>query len=637
MLVCFVATPALDNGLALTPPMGFNSYMAPQSGEAGLGAIADFMVSSGLREAGYNYVNTDEGWESSKRDAQGRLQWSNSAYPSGGPAFIERLHKQKLKFGIYGAASGVTCGQDPGQLFHETIDAQTYADWGVDYLKSDNCASYALDSSVRFAAMRDALNRTGRSMLYSTEPFSMHPDPEQSVKVSNLWRVGCDIGSSVDTFLDRADLSDKWAPLAGPGGWNDPDMIAVRNPPTAEELAAHPGLPRRSGGRGLAPRTSFTLGENRLYFGLWALMKAPLLLSADLPSLVPDVLGIVLNREVIALNQDALGVQARKLLVDGPPAYDGVPRPLPWLAGLEDCARANEPFYTRSLDVALRGRDTRVWSAGALEQEGAAAGRPLHRLYNNASGRCLEAVPASTVEQRQQDGEATVALLPCNASEPLQHWSFDDGVDTVSSLTSAALGLALAVRNATLRAAVHAPNGHTDAFATPDVSYGLPPLALVPPYAQPACAARDCQDYDPTQKWYWSRTDGKLRHALFTASINDRVSGGGYQLTGKVPTWRHHCLAHVLSDANTGTLSGHAEVWGGPLANGSFVLGLVNRHTAPLSIAAPFEALGVPGVGATTTFAVRDLWKQTPLGTATGKVAPWVPAHDIMLLRLSPV
>ena len=99
MLACLVATPALNNGQALTPPMGFNSYMAPQSGEAGLGAIADFMVSSGLRAAGYVFVNTDEGWENSKRDDQGRLQWSKSAYPSGGPAFIAKLHKQKLKFG----------------------------------------------------------------------------------------------------------------------------------------------------------------------------------------------------------------------------------------------------------------------------------------------------------------------------------------------------------------------------------------------------------------------------------------------------------------------------------------------------------------------------------------------------------
>jgi alpha-galactosidase len=114
-------------------------------------------------------------------------------------------------------ASGVTCGGDPGQTYFEDIDAQTYVKWGVDFLKSDNCASYALDSSVRFGAMRDALNRTEAKVLLSIEPFSINPDPEVSVKVSNSWRIGTDIRGNWATFMDRADKSDKWSPLAGPG------------------------------------------------------------------------------------------------------------------------------------------------------------------------------------------------------------------------------------------------------------------------------------------------------------------------------------------------------------------------------------------------------------------------------------
>jgi alpha-galactosidase len=225
-LVLLTTACGLQDGQARTPPMGFNSYMAPQHG-AGLGDIAKFFVDSGLQRSGYVYVNTDEGWEMKNRDASGKLKWSAGQFPAGLPTFIDSLHKMGIKFGIYGAASGVTCGQDPGQLYHEIIDAQTYAEWGVDYVKSDNCASYALDSSVRFAAMRDAMNATGRHMLLSTEPFSIHPDPEASYKTAHLWRIGCDISANVDTMLKRADLSDKWAPLAGPGGWNDPDMIAV--------------------------------------------------------------------------------------------------------------------------------------------------------------------------------------------------------------------------------------------------------------------------------------------------------------------------------------------------------------------------------------------------------------------------
>ena len=137
-------------------------------------------------------------------------------------------------------------GVMPGQLFNEDIDAQTYAEWGLDYLKSDNCASYALDSSVRFGAMRSALNRTGRAIVLSIEPFSINPDPEQSYKVSNLWRTGCDISGDWATVTNRADIADKWASLAGPGGWNDPDMINVQNPPGSPKSTASLGCDARS-------------------------------------------------------------------------------------------------------------------------------------------------------------------------------------------------------------------------------------------------------------------------------------------------------------------------------------------------------------------------------------------------------
>lgn len=204
--------------------------------------------------------------------------------------FARALHDQGFKLGLYGAASGVTCGGRPGQLYHEDIDAATYASWGVDYLKSDNCASYALDPSVRFAAMRDALNRTGSRIVLSIEPFAMTPDPEQSYKVANLWRVACDIKSDYNTILNRADIADKWAPLAGPGGFNDPDMINVKNPAPANATGKDKNKP-----------WYLPLGENRIYFGLWAIMKAPLLLSSDLPNLKPEVIAIVNNSDVIAV------------------------------------------------------------------------------------------------------------------------------------------------------------------------------------------------------------------------------------------------------------------------------------------------------------------------------------------------
>ena len=282
------AARALDNGLCATPPMGYNTYM----GGVDIVTIAEFFVSSGLANSGYEYVNSDEGWEENDRGPDGRIvpgpNFGGSA--TGMKALVARIHGMGLKIGLYGAASGVTCGTKPGQLYHEDIDAQTYADWGIDYLKSDNCATYALDSSVRFGAMRDALNRTGRRIVLSIEPFSINPDPAQSYKVANLWRTGCDIGGNWGSIVNRADIADKWAPLAEPGGWNDPDMINVQNPPDSPTSAG-----------------SLSLGENRVYFGLWSIMKAPLLLSTHLPDLVPELIDIINNTEVIAINQDSLG------------------------------------------------------------------------------------------------------------------------------------------------------------------------------------------------------------------------------------------------------------------------------------------------------------------------------------------
>lgn len=328
-----VGVDGLNNGLVLTPPCGLNSYMAGGSGEAFLQSIADFFVSSGMIKQCFSFVNSDEGWEISKRNATTQeLMWDPNQYPSGMPAFAARLKSSGISLGLYGAASGVTCGGVSGQLGFEDLDMQTMASWGIGYWKSDNCASYAMDSSVRFAATRDAINRTGAAIVLSIEPFSISPDLRQSSKLANLWRIAQDISGNWETFTNRADISDKWAPLAGPGAWNDPDMINVG--------------------------THFTLGENRAYFGLWAIMKAPLLLSANLPALnasAPAIIAIVSNAEVVAVNQDSLGVQARKLSLDG--------AVLPWLVGTEACDAGPGGGLT-----GMRNRgwtaptDTRAWS-----------------------------------------------------------------------------------------------------------------------------------------------------------------------------------------------------------------------------------------------------------------------------------
>ena len=209
---------ALNNGFALTPPCGLNSYMAHHSGAAFLTEMADYFVAHGLDKLCFTYVNSDEGWELKQRDAAtGELVADPKQYPDGIPALVSSLAAKGvgIKLGLYGAASGVTCGAVSGQLGHEDVDVRTLVRWGVGFWKSDNCASYAMDSSVRFAATRDALLRANASIVYSIEPFSIAPDLRQSRKLAHMWRVHKDIKGNWEAVLDRASISDKWAPLAG--------------------------------------------------------------------------------------------------------------------------------------------------------------------------------------------------------------------------------------------------------------------------------------------------------------------------------------------------------------------------------------------------------------------------------------
>ena len=246
LLACAVPLcTGLQNGLARTPPMGLNSYMSGKSGAAFLSSIADWFVSTGLDKLGFTTVNSDEGWELRERNAStGELMADPRQYPAGIPGLVASLASKGvgIQLGLYGAASGVTCGGISGQLGYEELDVATLKRWGVGFWKSDNCASYAMDSSVRFAATRDALLRANASIVYSIEPFSIAPDVRQSSKLANLWRIAKDICGSFACTLNRASVSDKWAPLAGPGGWNDPDVRFPSPPPAPAALRTQPPL-----------------------------------------------------------------------------------------------------------------------------------------------------------------------------------------------------------------------------------------------------------------------------------------------------------------------------------------------------------------------------------------------------------
>ncbi|EPS61200.1 glycosyl hydrolase family-like protein, partial [Genlisea aurea] len=285
----------LRNGLARSPQMGWNSwnYFACNINEDLIRETADALISTGLAKLGYNYVNIDDCWSVPERDSEGQLVPDPKTFPSGIKALADYVHSKGLKLGIYSDAGTFTCAVRPGSLNHENDDAKMFASWDVDYLKYDNCYNQGIDPEKRYPPMRDALNSTGRTIFYSLCEWGVHDPALWAGKVGNSWRTTDDINDSWASFTTIADLNDKWAPYAGPGGWNDPDMLEVGN-----------------GG--------MSYDEYRAHFSLWALMKSPLLIGCDVRNMSPETFEILSNEEVIAVNQDSLGVQGRKVYLYGP-------------------------------------------------------------------------------------------------------------------------------------------------------------------------------------------------------------------------------------------------------------------------------------------------------------------------------
>ncbi|KAM0950543.1 putative alpha-galactosidase [Dioscorea sansibarensis] len=284
----------LNNGLALSPQMGWNSwnFFACNINETVIKGTADALVSTGLADLGYNYVNIDDCWSSLSRNAKGELVPDWKTFPSGIKALADYIHGKGLKIGIYSDAGAFTCQVRPGSLYHEVDDAKLFASWGIDYLKYDNCFNLGIPPKIRYPPMRDALNLTGRTIFYSLCEWGQDDPALWAGKVGNSWRTTDDINDSWASMTAIADLNDQWASYAGPGGWNDPDMLEVGN-----------------GG--------MTYPEYRAHFSIWALMKAPLLIGCDVRNMDAETLEILSNKEVIAVNQDPLGVQGRKVSTEG--------------------------------------------------------------------------------------------------------------------------------------------------------------------------------------------------------------------------------------------------------------------------------------------------------------------------------
>ncbi|MFL6127036.1 NPCBM/NEW2 domain-containing protein [Actinophytocola sp.] len=286
---------ALENGLASTPAMGFNNWNATncraEFNEQMVRQIADIFVSRGLRDAGYTYVNIDDCWALPNRDGAGNLVPDPARFPNGIKAVADYVHGKGLKFGIYTSAGTRTCNElgFPGAIGHERQDANLFASWGVDYLKYDNCGDHLGQSAQqRYTAMRDALLATGRPILFSICEWGSNAPWDWAQPVGNSWRTTDDIADNWNSMLGIFKSNAALAVNAQRGGWNDPDMLEVGN-----------------GG--------MTDTEYRSHFSLWAMMNAPLLIGSDLRSVGQGTYDILTNRDVIALDQDGLGVQANEI------------------------------------------------------------------------------------------------------------------------------------------------------------------------------------------------------------------------------------------------------------------------------------------------------------------------------------
>jgi len=281
-----------SNGLAKTPPMGWNSWYSfgGTINEDTVRSIADAIVSSGMRDAGYSYINIDDTWEGT-RDAQGNIH-PNQRFPDM-KGLADYIHSKGLKFGIYSSPGPETCAGFVGSYGHEEQDAITYAAWGVDYLKYDWCSAKDVYSGraspAAYAKMATALQSTGRPIIYSLCNYGEDYVTAWGSKVgSNLWRTTSDIQDSWEKMISNIEAQASDANSAGPGHWNDPDMLQV--------------------GRG-----GMTQAEYRTHMSLWAMASAPLLAGNDIRVMSSETSSILLNSEVIAVDQDRLGTQATRI------------------------------------------------------------------------------------------------------------------------------------------------------------------------------------------------------------------------------------------------------------------------------------------------------------------------------------
>ncbi|MET7286955.1 NPCBM/NEW2 domain-containing protein [Streptomyces sp. NPDC005573] len=434
------AAPA--EGPALTPPMGFNNWNSThcraEFNEDMVKGIADLFVSEGLKDAGYQYVNLDDCWALPQRDADGELVPDPARFPHGIAAVADYVHSKGLKLGIYTSAGTKTCDTVgfPGALGHEVSDARQFADWGVDYLKYDNCNNQGVDARQRYRTMRDALQATGRPIVLSICEWGENKPWEWASGVGQLWRTTGDISDNWGSMLSILKQNLPLAPYAGPGHWNDPDMLEVGN-----------------GG--------MTDTEYRSHFSLWAVMAAPLLIGTDLRTASAATVDILGNKEVIAVDQDPLGRQGTVVSSEGGR----------WVVAKEmsDGSRAVALFNESGTAQRIATSATAV----GLPRASAYTQRDLwqHRSTNTA-GTIAATVPAHGTVLLRVSADGRWAEHPPAVETGLTEAPFIEQ-DTPATLTTAVTDLGRTPARA-VSATLTGPEGWTVRALSPATAAALP-------------------------------------------------------------------------------------------------------------------------------------------------------------------
>jgi alpha-galactosidase len=302
--LAFLVTPMLRTGRcqsgaieetvpAPTPPMGFNTWnrFGCDVNERLIRETADAMVSSGMREAGYKYLVIDDCWQVA-RGENGQILPDPERFPSGMKALADYVHDKGLAFGLYTDVGPKTCAGRPGSFGFEELDMATYAEWGVDYIKVDWCHADDLNPREQYAKFRDAIRKTGRPIILSICEWGRNDPWKWAPGIGELWRVTADIQDTWESIVWIVNSNSRHFEAAGPGHWNDPDMLEVGN-----------------GG--------MTFDEYKAHFSLWAMMAAPLMAGNDVRQMSEETKEILLNREVIGIDQDPLGSQGRIVIDRG--------------------------------------------------------------------------------------------------------------------------------------------------------------------------------------------------------------------------------------------------------------------------------------------------------------------------------